>query len=113
MVTGQTILLQELHNLSIGLAKSNTLILKQQNSTLACQFLSGGLTTHEVQVKVKLLVNALWQASTLGIIEGANYTAFRNDFDNFSFHIKARFVYLELILAPAELVENISKLQVA
>lgn len=96
MNTSQTRLVEELQELSLGLLDSNTLILKQINGSMLCQFLSHGLVNYTVMVTSQLLATTLWQLSSLGIIDGSDFVVFKNVFSKFCLHVKARQLYAEL-----------------
>jgi hypothetical protein len=113
METNQTQLLEELQRLSLGLSNSNTLILKLNNGSTLCQFLAHGLVTHTVLVKCELLATALWQVSSVGIIDGTDFMIFKNAFPKFSLHIKARQLYAEFGVQQPELDLDLQRLLVA
>lgn len=96
MNTSRTLLVEELEKLSLGLLNSNTLLLKQINGSLLCQFLSQGLVNYTVTVTSQLLATTLWQVSSLGIINGSDFVVFKNVFSKFSLHVKTRQLYAEL-----------------
>ncbi|NDK55712.1 hypothetical protein [Pontibacter fetidus] len=113
MNTAQTRLVEELQELSLGLNESNTLIFKEVNGTLLCQFLMHGLVCHTVTVTCELLAKALWQISSMGIIDGADFMIFKNVFDKFSLHLKARQLYTELGVQQPDLNIELQNLLVA
>ena len=93
--------MEELEMLSVRLNNNNTLLLKEKGNYLECQFLTGGLVHDVVPVKCQLLAATLRQESMFNLIEGANYKAFRNNFNSFSLRVKAKKLYLELSSQPA------------
>jgi hypothetical protein len=110
MKTSLTRLTEELQALSFGLSNSNTLILKQQQDSTMCQFLSQGLVCHTVTIHCHLLATALWQLSSCGIIGGTDFMVFRNVFSKFSLHIKTRQLYAELGLQLSDYVLELQNL---
>ena len=88
--------MEELEELSVGLNKSNTLLLKEHNQYLQCEFLKEGMVRHTVLVHCPTLANALRQECRYGILEGTAFSNFKNNFSKFSLHIKARRLYQEL-----------------
>ena len=113
MDTSRTQLVKELQELSHGLKDSSTLILKQNEGALLCQFLSHGLVNHTVTVSCQQLVSALWKVSSMGIIDGTEFMIFRNVFDKFSLHVKARQLYAELGVQQPEMDLDLQSLLVA
>jgi hypothetical protein len=113
MDTSLTRLVKELKELSIGLNDSNTLILKQNNGSTLCQFLSHGLVCHTVTVNCEQLAAALWLVSSVGIIDGSDFMIFKNVFDRFSLHVKSRQLYAELGLQQPDLDIELQNLLVA
>ncbi|MBB6610913.1 hypothetical protein H7F15_07690 [Pontibacter sp. Tf4] len=113
MNTSQTRLVEELQELSAGLNESNTLILKEINGSLMCRFIMHGLVRHTVNVTCPLLAYALWQISSVGIIDGNDFMIFKNAFGKFSLHIKARQLYAELGLQHPDADLELQNLLVA
>lgn len=113
MLQAQTEFMRELEELATWLMNSNLLILKENGALLECQFIWGGLVRHIVHVRNEILTAALKQKSERGIIEGATFNAFKNNFSSFSLHVKARQLYAELSARPTEYVLEFQQLAIA
>ena len=92
--------MEELSRLSSGLMHSSALLLQRHGPLLECLFLREGLVHQVVIVTCPVLAAALVQESSAGILEGAEFAAFRFNFDRFSLHVKARKLYQELCSTP-------------
>ncbi|WP_242919458.1 hypothetical protein [Pontibacter liquoris] len=103
----------ELEELAARLSNSNLLLLKENNTYLECQFVTGGLVCHVVPVRNKILAQALQQKSIRGIIEGTHYLSFQNNFSSFCLHVRARVLYAELRASTAEYQLSYPQLAVA
>lgn len=88
--------MEELAKLSAALKNSSSLLLKQRRNILECQFVEKGLVRQVLPVKCDVLAAALWQASVVGILEGAEFRAFKHSFEGFAIRVKARKLYREL-----------------
>ena len=88
--------MEELEGLYKGLKESNTLLLKECESHLQCEFMKGGMVVRTVLVYCPILASALRQECIHGILEGNRFTKFLHNFSRFSLHVKTRKLYQEL-----------------
>lgn len=88
--------MEALEELSAGLRNSTTLLIKEKDNLLECQFLNGGLVHCTVYITCKFLAAAVLQESIHGIIEGERFISFKNSFSRFSLKVKARQLYYDL-----------------
>ncbi|MFT2009889.1 hypothetical protein ACMA1I_14515 [Pontibacter sp. 13R65] len=88
--------MKELEKLRKGLSVGNILLIKDYGNSLNCIFMKDGLAKLTFNVKDDNLVEALRLKGEHGIVEGANFMSFKNSFDSFSLHVKARKLYEEL-----------------
>jgi hypothetical protein len=61
----------------------------------------------------KLLATTLWQVSSLGIVDGFDFVAFKNAYSKFSMHVKAKQLYAELSVQRFDLDLALQSLSVA
>ncbi|WP_114783211.1 hypothetical protein [Botryobacter ruber] len=88
--------MRELGKLYEGLTNSNVMLLREVNNALECSFVKVGIVHEVVVVKDEVLSEELRNTAELGILEGAGLQHFRNTFDSFVLHVKAKRLYLEL-----------------
>ncbi|TXK49262.1 hypothetical protein FVR03_06780 [Pontibacter qinzhouensis] len=88
--------MKELDKLRKGLKIGDILLIEDYGNTLKCIFMAGGLAKSSFIVKDDALVEALRLKGDHGILEGASFHAFKNTFDSFALHVKARKLYDEL-----------------
>ena len=88
--------MRELGKLYAGLMNSNIMLLKEVNNALECSFVKVGIVQDVVVVKDEVLSEELRSKADLGILEGAGFQYFRNTFDSFALHVKAKKLYQNL-----------------
>jgi hypothetical protein len=106
-------LLKELKAFSACLRNSTVLVLKQKEGSLECQFVKRGLICHVLQVRSKVLAEALQQLNAQGIVKGASFNALQYSFGNFSLHVKAKQLYAELCDSKPAYAPEAAQLAVA
>lgn len=72
------------------------LIIKNKSDELECSFLKEGFKSHVVVIKDDVLAAELARTGVNGIVEGAEFHAFRTMFNSFSLRVKAKKLYQEL-----------------
>lgn len=88
--------MEELERLQKGLQNSNILVLKSTDNRLECSFIKEGMVQDNFLVSDEILVSALNEKASFGVVEGFSFQNLRNNYGWFSLHVKSKKLLLEL-----------------
>lgn len=88
--------MEELERLQKGLQNSNILVLKPVENRLECSFIREGMVQDNFLVSDEVLVSALNEKASCGVVEGFSFQNLRNNYGWFSLHVKSKKLLQEL-----------------
>ncbi len=90
--------MEELERVQKGLETSNILVLKTIDNRLECSFIKEGMVQYNFLVSDDVLVSALNEKASFGVVEGFSFHNLRNNYGWFSLHVKSKKLLQELEL---------------